>query len=358
MRHGPNPPRVSDPCGCAWAASAAASPFHDAYCDGQCTGRKPAGGHHPARRVGPVWNALRPMGDPHFAALRPSLSEGGGTPLGDGFFALHPELSGLAPLWQSGELAFRARHLDPLPRQAQPFRRGKTCWKPGSQGMRPWHVDGWLNRALTLIAGQHWAAHLPSRWGASRMLILDGDAPINPLAARHQAGNWPASAAAAGLPVHPRPAFRGSRADRAGDGAARRAWADAPRGPAGEVLARYLAEQACARRTRIASAVALGLRHALNGKRLACAQLCATCKTTLLTLRAELGPLWRAQPRPLLAMTSNSAAPRAKTAPAATDHGTGGAMLLCSAVRLNGGRNDRRVGRGCRDAALLLPGAT
>ena len=70
-------------------------------------------------------DALRPVGDTAFKALRPSLSDGG-TPLGDGFFALHPDLSGLAPLWQAGELAF-------VPATSTPYRDKRSHF----DGARP-----------------------------------------------------------------------------------------------------------------------------------------------------------------------------------------------------------------------------
>jgi uncharacterized protein (DUF1501 family) len=53
-------------------------------------------------------DVVQPYGDPHFMASRPNLMGGpdhGGFDL-DGYFAMHPALFRLWPLWQTGELGF------------------------------------------------------------------------------------------------------------------------------------------------------------------------------------------------------------------------------------------------------------
>ena len=49
---------------------------------------------------------IAPVGDPHYATLRPSIAIPAttGIPTGDRMFALHPGLKPLQPLWQSGKL--------------------------------------------------------------------------------------------------------------------------------------------------------------------------------------------------------------------------------------------------------------
>ena len=190
-------------------------------------------------------DALRPVGDTAFKALRPSLSDGG-TPLGDGFFALHPDLSGLAPLWQAGELAF-------VPATSTPYRDkrshfdGQDLLEAGIAGDPAQVRDGWLNRALTLMPGT--TARTAFALGRERMLVLDGAAPITHWQPGTELDLGPqarllmeylftqdtlfAEAGRTALEM-------GSEADMD------------TRGPAGEVLARYLAEQIRGE-TRIAS---------------------------------------------------------------------------------------------------------
>ena len=55
-------------------------------------------------------DAFRPVGDANYANLRPSLSPGNHVDL-NGYWALHPALEPLLPLWQAGEMgAIHQRH--------------------------------------------------------------------------------------------------------------------------------------------------------------------------------------------------------------------------------------------------------
>ena len=51
-------------------------------------------------------DVVRPYGDPQFAKLRPDQATASERIDLDGFFALHPALGGLLPLWQAGQVAF------------------------------------------------------------------------------------------------------------------------------------------------------------------------------------------------------------------------------------------------------------
>ena len=105
-----------------------------------------------------------------------------------------------------------------------------------------------------------------------------------------------------------------------------------PRGPAGEVLARYLAEQMRGE-TRIASLSLSGFdTHQWQKNRLRPAL--RNLQTTLLTLRAELGPLWARTT--VLALTEFGRTAR-ENGTGGTDHGTGGMALLAGGA-LRGGR--------------------
>jgi len=270
-------------------------------------------------------DALRPVGDTAFKALRPSLSDGG-TPLGDGFFALHPDLSGLAPLWQAGELAF-------VPATSTPYRDkrshfdGQDLLEAGIAGDPAQVRDGWLNRALTLMPGT--TARTAFALGRERMLVLDGAAPITHWQPGTELDLGPqarllmeylftqdtlfAEAGRTALEM-------GSEADMD------------TRGPAGEVLARYLAEQIRGE-TRIASLSLSGFdTHQWQKNRLRPAL--RNLQTTLLTLRAELGALWARTT--VLALTEFGRTAR-ENGTNGTDHGTGGMALLVGGA-LRGGR--------------------
>ncbi|MFD1808459.1 hypothetical protein ACFSHQ_11015 [Gemmobacter lanyuensis] len=64
---------------------------------------------------------VQPVADPLFSTYRPGLTRTPGLPL-DGIFALNARLAGLMPLWKAGSWPL-SMPPQPLPRQAQPFRR-------------------------------------------------------------------------------------------------------------------------------------------------------------------------------------------------------------------------------------------
>ena len=97
-------------------------------------------------------NIVAPFGDKRYAELRPTVGVGApgnqqrpfnGIDL-DGFFALHPQMDQLKPLWEKKQLAIVHATGSPDPSRshfdAQDFMESGT---PGAKG------NGWLNRALT-----------------------------------------------------------------------------------------------------------------------------------------------------------------------------------------------------------------
>jgi uncharacterized protein (DUF1501 family) len=96
-------------------------------------------------------SVVAPFGDKRYAELRPTI--GVRAPLNqqgqnsidlDGFFAMHPQMEALKPLWQKQQLAIVQATGSPDPSRshfdAQDFMESGT---PGEKG------NGWLNRALT-----------------------------------------------------------------------------------------------------------------------------------------------------------------------------------------------------------------
>jgi len=274
-------------------------------------------------------DALRPIGDPDFAALRPSLSDGG-TPIGNGFFALHPVLSDLIPLWQAGELAF-------IPATSTPYRDKRSHFDgqdlleagAGEDEAGRFSRDGWLNRTLTLMPGV--TSRTAFAVGRERMLILDGPAPMTLWSPGTELDLGPQARLLLEYLFTQDPLFADAGLTALEMGLADGMGEDT-RGPAGEVMARYLAEQLRGE-TRIASLSLSGFdTHQQQANRLRPAL--RNLQSTILTLRAELGPLWARTT--VLAMTEFGRTMR-ENGTGGTDHGTGGAMLLAGGA-LKGGR--------------------
>lgn len=125
-------------------------------------------------------DALRPLGDRDFAALRPGLTDAAPHHELTGGFALHDGLAGLLPLWQAGELSFAHAVSTPYRDQRSHFTgqdllEAGTGFAPGQPAPR----DGWLNRMLQTIPGI--TSETAYAVGTEDMLLLSGSAP---------AANW------------------------------------------------------------------------------------------------------------------------------------------------------------------------
>ena len=98
-------------------------------------------------------DVVQPYGDPALAKLRRTLltgPENGALDL-DGFYGLHPGLTGLKPLWDAGEIAFAHAVSTPY-RDARSHFDGQDMLEAGTDtlaGVR----DGWLNRMLQAVPG-------------------------------------------------------------------------------------------------------------------------------------------------------------------------------------------------------------
>lgn len=122
-------------------------------------------------------DAIQPYGDPGLRALRRTLSvgpDGGATDL-DGFYALHPRLTPLLPLWQQGEFAFAHAVSTPYRDKRSHF-DGQDILEAGTGGDLPpdRRVSGWLNRLLQAIPGA--TAETAYSVGTDPMRILSGEA--------------------------------------------------------------------------------------------------------------------------------------------------------------------------------------
>lgn len=280
-------------------------------------------------------DVFQPYGDPALRALRKTLSVGpdGGAHDLDGFFALHPTLAPLMPLWRSGELAFAPAVSTPYRDKRSHF-DGQDMLEAGTgtdvDAMRL--RDGWLNRLLQAMPGVR--SETAYSVGLDDMRILDGAAPAKSWAPQTR---FRLSAQGQRLLAHvwhDDPLFQaaGEQAiDIINDDLARIEPGAGPTRDA-EALARFTADRLNGE-TRIASFSISGWdSHARQGPVID--RALQRLGAAILTLRADLGANW--QRTTVLAMTEFGRTVR-ENGTGGTDHGTGGAMLVAGG-NIRGGR--------------------
>lgn len=125
-------------------------------------------------------DAVQPYGDPLLRTLRSTLSVGpaGGAHDLDGFFALHPKLGALMPLWEAGELAFAHATATPYRDKRSHFDAGDILEAGTTSRDRPdLNVrSGWLNRLAATIPGA--MEVMPFACSTMTPKIARGDAPF------------------------------------------------------------------------------------------------------------------------------------------------------------------------------------
>ncbi|TRW97907.1 DUF1501 domain-containing protein [Paracoccus sp. M683] len=275
-------------------------------------------------------DVLQPYGDRDLAALRPTLSVGpdhGALDL-DGFFALHPALAPLFPLWQAGQLGF-------VPAVSTPYRDkrshfdGQDLLEAGTGNDLPIRLQqgGWLNRLLQDMPGV--TSQTAYSVGAEEMLILTGKAPARSWAPDAQLRLSAQAQLLLDHVYHDDAMFREAAAEAteiATEAMGDRSAADA----AG--LARFAASRLNAD-TRIASFSIAGWDSHAN-QPLIIGKALDRLAQAILTLREGLGPNWAKTT--VLAMTEFGRTAR-QNGSGGTDHGTGGAMLMAGGA-IRGGR--------------------
>ncbi|WP_237063487.1 DUF1501 domain-containing protein [Loktanella sp. M215] len=288
-------------------------------------------------------DAIRPLGDPDYAGLRPTLNDGNGTAVTD-FWALHPGLAPLLPLWQAGEMG--AVHAVSTPyRDGRSHFDGQDILEAGTL-----RIDGgkggWLNRMLGVVPGM--TAETAFAIGQDRMAILSGPAKYLRWSPEVTLKLSPQVRRLLEMTLHEDPLFRdaalqavaiadglsveaAAAAAMQEDGGAQMAMAEAR--PGGEsALARFAASR-LREETRIASFSVNGWDTHLNQKG-GLEKTLLRLSDTILTLRDELGPVW--DKTAVLCMTEFGRTAR-ENGTRGTDHGTGGAMIYAGGA-LRGGQ--------------------
>ena len=160
--------------------SAAAHPFMTTVTLAGADGGAPLGDHRLVviilRGAMDGLDVLRPLGERAFVGYRPTLAATQSFDL-DGFFGLHLGLSGLHPLWQSGELAFVHATSTPYRDKRSHF-DGQDLLEAGTSPDLPSaHLrDGWLNRMLQSVPGLQ--SETAFAVGRQEMRIMRGPAPV------------------------------------------------------------------------------------------------------------------------------------------------------------------------------------
>jgi uncharacterized protein (DUF1501 family) len=296
-------------------------------------------------------DVVRPYSAPEFSELRRDVlslktdSSDGPIDL-DGFFALHPALGQLMPLWMEEDLGFVHAVSTPYRDKRSHF-DGQDILEAGTGEDSVGRIrDGWLNRILQHVPGVE--AQTAYSIGRADMLLTRGAAKV---------ADWSPDAALMlssqaqkllEVVMHDDPLFRDAaleaialsesqiRMAAGGDvldsGETNNARREARRGGGPASIARFAAEQLRGQ-TRIAAFSLDGFdSHSRQAQTLT--RALDQLQTAILTLKGGLGPVW--EKTTVVAMTEFGRTARLNGTQG-TDHGTGGAMLLAGGA-LRGGR--------------------
>ncbi|MBV1863017.1 MAG: DUF1501 domain-containing protein [Rhodobacteraceae bacterium] len=292
-------------------------------------------------------SVVSPVADPLLAGYRPSMLGQRHLNL-DGYFALHPQLADLMPLWNSGDLGFVNAVSTPYRNKRSHFDGQDILEAGGLSAGSDVRESGWINRMLELMPGAR--RDLAFSVGRENMLLLRGN---------HKVSSWspdgridlspqaqvlldviyskdPLFAGAGGdaltlanqLNMAPDPAMT-EEVDMAG---IIQNMVESKKSQKADGLAAFAANRLKAD-TRIAAFSIGGWdTHFKQSKNInkALGQL----RTAILTLKSELGPVW--QKTAVVCMTEFGRTVR-ENGSGGTDHGTGGLMVLAGGA-VRGGR--------------------
>ncbi|WP_299649923.1 DUF1501 domain-containing protein [uncultured Tateyamaria sp.] len=275
-------------------------------------------------------DVVQPYGDPAFSKLRGSLAvgaEGGAHDL-DGYFAMHPSLGPLVPMWDAGQLSFVHAVSTPYRDKRSHF-DGQDLLEAGTTSMAGVR-DGWLNRMLQAVPGV--TPQTAYAVGRSDMRLLQGAAEVANWAPDADLRLSPQAARLLELVTESDPALHAALAEAqvlssVGEGIDKK-------GKSGHV---QIAEFAAARLSEEARIAAFSLNgwDTHGGQARFMDTALTRLSETLLTLRGKMrGDTWRKTA--VVAMTEFGRTAR-QNGTAGTDHGTGGLMIVAGGA-IKGGR--------------------
>lgn len=270
-------------------------------------------------------DAIQPYGDPMLAKLRSKISTGpdnGAMDL-DGFYALHPRLAPLMPLWQKGELAFAHAVSTPYRDKRSHF-DGQDLLEAGSGNDLPidWRAGGWLNRLLQAMPQAK--AETAYSVGVEPMRILSGEAAHLGWAPRAALTMSPQAQSLLDHVYHEDALFRESARD-AFRIASETSQSEMGKGPTADAaaLGAFAASRLNAE-SRIAAFSLAGWDSHAN-QTAVLGRALDNLAAAILALRDGLGANWGSTT--VLAMTEFGRTVR-ENGSAGTDHGTGGALIM------------------------------
>ncbi|SMY05907.1 DUF1501 domain-containing protein [Flavimaricola marinus] len=261
-------------------------------------------------------DTVAPIGDLEFAKLRPSLGTQNHLAL-DGFYALHPALASLTPLWQAGEFGAVQAVSTPY-RDVRSHFDGQDILEAGIVGPDGGARDGWLNRMIQTVPGL--SGEVAYAIGTEHMRILDGDADISRWAPEARLSISAAAEQLLARVQHNDPLFRDASLEALE--IAETVAAEQPSG-AGYLRAAQFAANRLREETRIAS-FSVGGWDTHVRQEVALSRSLGRLAEVILTLKQGLGPDW--QKTAVLCVTEFGRTVR-ENGTQGTDHGTGGAML-------------------------------
>jgi len=291
-------------------------------------------------------DVVQPYGAPEYDALRGALAGGPGQGASDldGFFALHPALSPLMPLWVRGELGFVHAVSTPYRDKRSHF-DGQDLLEAGTAGLGEVR-DGWLNRMLQLVPGVE--AQTAFALGHGEMKVLSGAAPVADWSPEAELSMSPQAMRLAELVMQDDPLFHPALSEAlmlSGEAPSMMAEEDEdgegmmmepPRAASGKGMipvARFAAEQLRGD-SRLVSFSITGWDSHRNQSRILGGAL-GNLAETITTLHDGLGSeVWGKTA--IVAMTEFGRTVRVNGT-GGTDHGTGGAMVLAGGA-LRGGQ--------------------
>lgn len=278
-------------------------------------------------------DVVRPLGDRHYAGLRPTLaSDAGASHDLDGFFALHPAAAPLLPLWRAGEMSFAHAVATPY-RQGRSHFIGQDALENGAgaeDGRMTGSHDGWLNRALAVMPGADGRTAVSV--GQQRLLILEGAAetqhffPVDDTDLSAQARALLARVNEAD------PLFAGPFAEAQLLGSDEMGMVRQAGGLSHAQLGSYVAAQLTGG-SRIAS-LSLGGWDTHQAQAKILPRQLAALSDMVLAIRQGLGGLWA---RTLVLGLTEFGRTARENGTGGTDHGTGGVMIALGGA-LRGGR--------------------
>lgn len=273
-------------------------------------------------------DVVRPVGDPAYAALRPTI---GATPALDldGFYGMHPALASLMPLWRKQELGFVHAVSTPYRNKRSHF-DGQDLLEAGTSILGGSSTrEGWLNRLLQHVPGA--AADTAYAIGYNDLKVLDGAAEVANWAPDADVTLSPQARRLAELVMEDDPALHAALSEAM-------ILADANTEGHGKGQAHQKVARFAAQRLRLDARIAAFSVNGWDthrGQARAIPRSLNRLAETLLTLKQDMGAeVWGKTA--VVAMTEFGRTAR-ENGTKGTDHGTAGLMLLAGGA-IRGGR--------------------